>query len=44
MEKKQKLQEKILSEQQQIQQLEGQLQNIKHKVSEFENENGGSRN
>lgn len=35
-EKKQKLQEKILEEETQIQKLEMQLQTIKHKVSEFE--------
>lgn len=39
-EKKQKLQEKILDEQKQIQKLEEQLQNIKQKVSESENKMG----
>lgn len=39
-EKKQTLQEKILEEQVQVQKLEEQLQNIKHKVSEFEEKMG----
>jgi len=39
-EKKQKLQEKIISEQQQIQKLEQQLQEVKQKVSESENKMG----
>ena len=39
-EKKQKLQEKILAEQKEVQKLEEQLQTIKQKVSEFEKKMG----